>query len=61
MNIMAGADMQDTTFVRDKRASLLLLLAAQVLAMSVWFSSAAAIADIKLTYQISPVAEALLT
>ncbi len=58
---MAGADMQDTTFVRDKRASLLLLLAAQVLAMSVWFSSAAAIADIKLTYQISPVAEALLT
>lgn len=41
--------------------SLLLLLVAQVLAMSVWFASSAAVADIKRVHDLTAGAEALLT
>jgi len=47
---------------RDERwRSLCLILAAQVSAMSVWFSSSAAIANIKLVQPIGSTEEALLT
>ncbi|QUS36359.1 MFS transporter [Falsirhodobacter algicola] len=46
---------------QGKRGALVLLLIAQVLAMSVWFSSAAAIADIKRHYTFGVGGEALLT
>ncbi|HEY3599352.1 MAG TPA: MFS transporter [Paraburkholderia sp.] len=46
---------------RRKRASLTLLLLAQVAAMGVWFSSSAVIAVIKQSHAVSSADEALLT
>ncbi len=46
---------------RDKATSLALLLGAQVAAMSVWFSSSAAMASIKRHAAVTPMQEAVLT
>lgn len=51
----------DASSYEGKAASLALLLAAEVAAMSVWFSSSAAIANIKHDAAISASHEALLT
>jgi MFS family permease len=47
--------------LRGKTASLVIVLLAQVAAMSVWFSSTTALAVIKRTHSITPFDEALLT
>ncbi len=62
---MGGRDVRRTVAERQpyagKIGALLALLMAEVLAMSVWFSSSAAIADIKRSHAVAPGVEALLT
>lgn len=57
----SGLPAQEQAPYAGKAKSLALLLAAQVSAMSVWFSSSAAVADIKRTHALSSGAEAMLT